>query len=214
MMRDNNESRELHYNLYETCLDLGGEGFNPNSVDSSALDPTGNVDLTDTRVIIVTVGGNYISLVIDNKSPTISSADIDKIKDALKLLDDRFGSLNAEAQAAIAALDHVFITDQITQSYAEVGSDTFFYYVDELTTATTSFAASAVLHDGGHILRSHMDNRYSFYADDPGETFGYLLQVDNYLALGLTESERAHLQRFIDDPSLDDARTSTPPYRP
>ena len=164
--------------------------------------PEAALDLKATYGAFMDLGGRKVLIVIDKNAVEPGSEEWGFIYAAAKTLVAAYPALDAQAKAALANLNAVIFTKKPERSFASVAGGWFFYDTDELRRTdkkliSPGYAASNIVHDANHVRQFHAGKDYT---GDAAEIDGWQLQVNNRVALGLTDGEVAHLQGFIDHP--------------
>ena len=158
--------------------------------------------LDNTAGAYVPLGGRNLLLVIDKNSVAPGSGEWRLIAETAARLEQGWPTFSPQARVALGALRAVVFSAKPLRSYADVRPDIFFYDTDEFrrsdgSMVSASWTASCVVHDANHIWQH--DNGKKWHGVD-AEVVCWRLQVENRDALGLTQVDVDHLNRFIADP--------------
>lgn len=193
----------------------GGDVLATESEDRSFLAPQGSgFNLSNTVGLYITIGGKNILFVIDKNTVPYNSDAWHLVITAILQLQTSYQDLTPQARESLGRLDIVIFSSAPNRSFSDVIPNRFFYDTSEFLRSdgsliSASFAASAIIHDAHHIWQ--FDERLR-YAGREAEIAGWQLQVDNSVALGLSQLEIDHLNSLIQNPQSQDARLQSPPY--
>lgn len=160
--------------------------------------------LNNTAGAFFRAGGRNILIVIDKNTVPFGSGEWGLIAETAAFLEDRYAQLSDQGKLALSFLKAIIFSKRMARSYADVAPDLFFYDADELRRSdgslnTPSWTASCIVHDANHIWQHDSGRDWTGGA---AESECWRLQVENGAALGLSDIDIAHLNRFIADPSL------------